>query len=215
MLEILGNKNSFINQLIAELRDVDIQRDSMRFRKNLETMGELFGYEISKKLEYTDKDVQTSFGNVSVPVLKDFPVLITILRAGLPLHQGLLNIFNRSQNGFISAFRKYNKDEEFTSKIEYVSCPDINSKTIILSDPILATGNTVVEAIKQLEDFGTPESIHVVTVICSEESIENIKKNFSRKKLTLWTVAIDDELTAKAYLVPGLGDAGDLAFGDK
>lgn len=215
MLEILGNRNSFIDQLIAELRDVDIQRDSMRFRKNLEILGEIFGYEISKKLDYIDKEVQTSFGNTTVPVLKEFPVLITILRAGLPLHQGLLNIFNRSQNGFISAFRKYNKDEEFTSKIEYVSCPDIANRTIIISDPILATGNTIVEAIKQLEDCGVPSQIHIATVICSEESIENIKKNFSRKQLTLWTVAVDDELTAKAYLVPGLGDAGDLAFGDK
>jgi len=215
MLEILGNNRTIFDQLLAELRDVDIQKDSLRFRKNLEMIGELFGYEISKKLLYTNREVNTSLGVATVPVLQEYPVLVTILRAGLPMHQGLLNIFNRSQNGFVSVYRQYNPDEDFVSRREYVSCPDLTGKTLIISDPIIATGESVVKALKELYNKGKPKHTHIVTVICSEESIENIKRNFSRSGITVWTVAVDDELTARAYLVPGLGDAGDLAFGNK
>ena len=215
MLEILGHKNSILDQIIAELRDKDIQSDSLRFRKNMELSGSIMAYEISKTLEYKTTEVSTTLGVTNVPVLIEYPVLITILRAGLPLHQGLLSVFNRSSNGFISSYRQTNKNEEYVSKVEYISSPEISNKVIIVSDPVMATGNSVVEALKELFNIGNPSYTHIVTTICSEESIHNIKRNFSRKSITIWTIAVDDELTASAYLVPGLGDAGDLAFGNK
>lgn len=214
MLKILGNKNTIIDHFIAQLRNAEVQTDSLRFRRNLERIGEIFAYEISKELEYTEKEVSSTLGTSQVPVLKTEPVLITILRAGLPLHQGMLNIYDKAQNGFISAYRKYDK-EEFTIKIEYVSCPDITGKVVILSDALMATGESVAQAMHELTAHGDPKHIHVVSVLAAEEGIERIKKTFSDKKVSIWVGAVDSEMTAKAYLVPGLGDAGDLAFGSK
>ncbi len=215
MIEIIGNRNTVLDQYIAELRDVNIQKDRLRFRKNLKRVGEIFGYEISKKLVYEQKEVNTELGSAMVPVIKDYPVLVTILRAGLPIQQGLLNIFDHAQNGFVSTYRESAKDEDFTIQVEYVSCPDINNKTLIISDAMMATGESMVKALKEVYSYGQPTHTHVVSVLCSEEGIENIRRNFSKKELSIWTAAIDDEITAQAILVPGLGDAGDLAFGNK
>ncbi len=215
MVENLGNNNTLLDQYIAEIRDAEIQKDSSRFRKNLERIGEIFAYEISKKLEYEKKEVNTTLGVAEVPMLKYNPVLVTLLRAGLPIQQGLLNFFDRSENGFVSVFRKSNKEEEFTLHIEYVSCPDISGKILILSDAMIATGESVVNALKEIFSNGEPLHTHIVTVLASEEGIERIKKSFSKTAMTLWVGAIDHEITARALLVPGLGDAGDLAFGAK
>lgn len=215
MIEILGNKNTILDQYIAELRDINIQKDRFRFRKNMERVGEIFGYEISKKLEYENKEVDTELGSASVPVLKNDPVLVTILRAGLPIQLGLLNIFDKAQNGFISTYRESAKDEDFTIQVEYVSCPDINHKILIISDAMMATGESMVKALKEVYSCGKPLHTHVVSILISEEAVENIRRNFSKQNLTIWTAAIDDEITAQAFLVPGLGDAGDLAFGEK
>lgn len=214
MIKVLGGQNTLLDHYIAEVRDVEVQKDSLRFRHNMRRMGEIFAYEISKTLEYTDKEVITSLGEAQVPVLVEYPVLITILRTGLPIQQGLLSYFDKSQNGFISAYRKYEKGD-FEIQIEYVSCPDISGKTIIVSDAMLATGESVVKALRELLNTGKPKHIHVVSILAGEEGVEKLKKTFAREKITLWVGAIDSELTAQAYLVPGLGDAGDLAFGEK
>jgi len=215
MIINLGSQISVINQFISELRDVEVQKDSMRFRRNLERCGEIFAYEISRKLDYEDKEVITSLGVANVPMLKDYPVLGTILRAGLPLHQGLLNVFDKSENAFVSAYRKHRKDGEFTIKIEYISSPELTDRILILSDPMLATGLSVSLAYKELMGRGKPRHTHFVSVLASTQGVEYIKKHFSKTDVTLWVGAIDDELTAQAYIVPGLGDAGDLAYGKK
>jgi uracil phosphoribosyltransferase len=215
MIINLGSQVSVINQFISELRDIEVQKDSMRFRRNLERCGEIFAYEISRKLEYEEKDVITSLGVANVPVLKEYPVLGTILRAGLPLHQGLLNVFDKSENAFVSAYRKHRKDGEFTIKIEYISSPDLTDRILVLSDPMLATGLSVSLAYKELLGRGKPKHTHIVSVLASTQGVEYIKKHFSKTDVTLWVGAIDDELTAQAYIVPGLGDAGDLAYGKK
>jgi uracil phosphoribosyltransferase len=211
----LGKQNSVFNSFLAELRNVNVQNDSMRFRRNLERIGEIFAYEISKKLEYVPVDVETPLGIAHMNLLKDQPVLATILRAGLPLHQGMLNYFDRAENAFVSAYRKYDADEEFVIKLDYVSSPSLEKKVLILSDPMLASGGSFIASLKGLLDKGQPSHIHLVSVLASEEGIRNIKKHFSLKNITIWTGSVDDELTAKAYIVPGLGDAGDLAFGKK
>ncbi len=213
-VRILGKGNSIFNQFISEIRDQKIQRDSMRFRRNMERMGEIFAYEISKHLTYETKLVSTPLGISKVPVLKDQPVLGTILRAGLPLHQGLLNYFDRAENAFVSAYRKHGKDGSFKIKIEYLSSPGIENKVLILSDPMLATGSSMVLSYEAMLNRGTPRCTHIVSAIASTEGLEYAKKNLP-SGLTLWVGAVDDELTAQAYIVPGLGDAGDLAFGEK
>jgi uracil phosphoribosyltransferase len=215
MIINLGTQLSVLNQFIAELRNAEIQKDSMRFRRNLERCGEIFAYEISRKLEYEDHEVVTSLGSATIPLLVHYPVLGTILRAGLPLHQGLLNIFDKSENAFVSAYRKHRKDGEFTIKIEYISAPDLTDRVLILSDPMLATGLSVSLAYKELLARGKPSHTHIVSVLASVEGVEYMKKHFSSSDVTLWVGAIDDELTAQAYIVPGLGDAGDLAYGKK
>jgi len=215
MINEIGKNNSIFNTFLAELRDVNLQKDSMRFRQNLERMGEIFAYEISKVLEYKKVDIETPLGEAHMSVMAEQPVLATILRAGLPLHQGILNYFDRAQNAFISAYRKYDADEDFVIKLNYVSSPNIQDKVLILTDPMLATGGSIVASLKGIFEKGTPKHTHVVCVLASEEGIKTIKKTFSTKNMTLWIGAIDDELTAKAYIVPGLGDAGDLAYGDK
>jgi len=215
MIINLGSQVSVINQFISELRDVEVQKDSMRFRRNLERCGEVFAYEISRKLDYQDKEVVTLLGVANVPMLTEYPVLGTILRAGLPLHQGLLNVFDKSENAFVSAYRKHRKDGEFTIKIEYISSPELTDRILILSDPMLATGLSVSLAYKELIARGKPKHTHFVSVLASTQGVEYIKKHFSKTDVTLWVGAIDDELTAQAYIVPGLGDAGDLAYGKK
>jgi len=215
MVNVLGEKNSIINQFIAEIRDSEIQKDSLRFRKNFERIGEIFAYEISKELEYEKKEIITPLGVAEVPKLKTYPVLATILRAGLPLHQGLLNFFDGSENAFVSAYRYHYKDGQFDIRVEYTSSPDLKDKVLILADPMLATGASLVLTHKSLLEKGKPAHTHIVTIIASVQGVEYIKKNFSAKNTTLWVGAIDDELTAQAYIVPGLGDAGDLAYGIK
>lgn len=215
MIRELGKTNSVFNQFLSEVRDAQIQQDRFRFRRNMERMGEIFAYEISKELIYNDKEVVTSLGTAHMKVLREQPLLATILRAGIPLHQGMLNFFDQADNAFISAYRKYDADEEFVIKLEYISSPSPESKVLIISDPMLATGGSLVASIKGLLEKGKPREIHVVSVLSSHEGIEVLKKKFSRYKLTIWTGCIDEELTAKAYIVPGLGDAGDLAYGKK
>ncbi len=211
----LGKSNSLFNQFISEIRDQTIQTDSMRFRRNLERVGEIFAYEISKKMEYIKTEVSTPLGIAKMEVLKDQPVIASILRAGLPLHHGVLNYFDRSENAFISAYRKYRKDGTFQIKFEHISCPPINDKEIILVDPMMATGASMVLAYKAMLQKGTPKHTHIVSIIASKEGIEHLQNNLVGKNVTIWAGAIDDELTVKSYIVPGLGDAGDLAFGGK
>jgi len=215
MIKDLSKNNSILNQYVAELRDVDIQKDSMRFRKNMERIGEMIAYEISKTVEYQSEDVETPLGVSSVPKLKEKIVCSTILRAGLPFHQGLLNVFDSAESAFITAYRKHKKDGIFEIEIEYVSSPDLNDKVVILSDPMLATGSSMYLAYKALLEKGTPKHTHIISILSSLQGINYMKKKLPSQNVTLWTTAIDDELTAKAYIVPGLGDAGDLAFGSK
>ena len=214
MIHELGKENTILNQFIAEMRDVEVQNDQMRFRKNLERSGEICAYEISKKLEWIKKDVTTPLGISSVSVLKYQPVIATILRAGLPFHQGMLNFFDKAENAFISAYRKHNKDGSFNVQVEYMSCPDLNGKILILCDPMLATGVSIELVFKAMKRNGIPKHIHIASVIASRQGVDYIKKNLPTN-ISIWCCAIDDELTAQSYIVPGLGDAGDLAFGNK
>ncbi len=211
----LSQQQSLVNHLVAEIRDVEIQKDSLRFRRNIERIGEIFAYEISKSLVYEDKRVKTPLGTLICPVLAEQPVLATILRAGLPLHQGLLNYFDRAENTFISAYRKHHEDDDsFEVEIEYLSSPSIENKTVILCDPMLATGSSMVLAFKAMLDRGTPRHTHVVAVIASEEGLEYTRSRLP-DNVSYWVAAVDNELTARKYIVPGLGDAGDLAYGEK
>jgi len=207
--------NSILNQFISEIRNIDVQTDSMRFRRNMERIGEIFAYEISKNLTYESKLIKTSLGELDMMVPKNNVVVASVLRAGLPLHNGILNYFDGAQNAFISAFRKYHKDGSFDIQFGYLSSPNIEDKVLILSDPMLATGSSMVLAYKSMLEKGKPSHTHIVSVIASKEGVDYLKKNIPDKNHTLWLGAIDDELTAKAYIVPGLGDAGDLAYGAK
>jgi uracil phosphoribosyltransferase len=215
MINILGEQSSILNEFIAELRDSEIQKDPMRFRKNLERIGEIFAYEVSKHLEYTSREVITSLGSAEVPVLKEQPVVATILRAGLPMHQGILNYFDRAQNAFVSAYRRHHKSGKFDVQVEYASSPSLENKVLILSDPMLATGSSMYLTYKQLLENGKPKHTHIVTIIGSVQGVEYLNRHISNDEFTLWAAAIDDELTAQSYIVPGLGDAGDLAYGSK
>ena len=209
----LSDTNSLLAIWISEIRDVQIQTDRLRFRRNLERIGEVAAYEISKQLKYSDKEVQTPLGTSVCPALIEQPVLATILRAGLPLHQGLLNFFDRADNAFISAFRKHNRDGSFEISLDYISCPEIENRVVIISDPMLATGSSLVKTIQYLREEGRPSQIHVVAAIACTVGIEYVQR--SEPHVKIWCGAIDEELTAKGYIVPGLGDAGDLAYGYK
>ena len=211
----LGQKNSVLNKFVAQMRDREIQKDSMRFRRNLERLGEIFAYEISQTLNASSKDVVTPLGIASVPVYDDRLVVATILRAGLPLHQGLLNYFDDAQNAFVAAYRKYDKGEGFHIEIEYASTPDLKDKVLILADTMLATGASLEIALKKLWEEGEPEHTHLVCPIASAYAVEYLQKNLPVDKVTLWVATIDEELTSHSYIVPGLGDAGDLAYGIK
>ncbi len=211
----LGENNSILNRFVAEIRDKEIQKDSLRFRRNLERIGEIFAYEISKTLTYTVKEVATPLGIANCSVPEENLILATILRAGLPLHNGLLNYFDKAQNAFIAAYRKYGKDNKFTIQIEYVSSPTVEGKTLVLADTMLATGSSLVLAYNKLCEHGEPAHTHIVCPIASEYSLGYLSKQLPHKKVTLWVAAIDEELTNKSYIIPGLGDAGDLAYGSK
>lgn len=213
MAFILNEVSSIANHFLAELRDAEIQQDSMRFRKNMERLGEIFAYEISKTFRYTDTDFETSLGTATVKVLNDLPVLATILRAGLPLHQGLLNYFDKSDSAFISAYRKTTKGHDFIIKMEYLSAPSLNDKIVIITDPMIATGQSMVLCCKELLSQYEIKELHIVGIIATKVGLEHVKANLPKAKL--WIGVIDEELTTKSYIVPGLGDAGDLAFGPK
>lgn len=214
-IRILGQENSLFNQFIAELRDVEIQRDSMRFRRNLERIGEIFAYEISKTMQFEERSVTTPLGELQMNFISEQLVLATILRAGLPLHQGLLNYFDRAENAFVSAFRKHYRDGSMEIQVDYMSAPDLTGKTLILADPMLATGRSMELVYNELITSGKPYHTHIVAVISSVQGIEFLKKRLSPRNCTLWIGAVDEELTAQSYIVPGLGDAGDLAYGVK
>jgi len=209
----LSTECSLVCEWISEIRDVQIQSDRMRFRRNLERIGEIAAYEISRHLVYEEKEIQTPLGISQCKVLKEQPVLATILRAGLPLHQGLLNYFDKADNAFISAYRKHKLDGSFEISLDYISCPELENRVVIISDPMLATGSSLVKTIQYLRDEGHPREIHVVAAIACSVGIEYVQR--SEPKVKIWCGDIDEELTAKGYIVPGLGDAGDLAFGTK
>ena len=212
----VGATNTIINNYIAELRNVEVQGDRMRFRRNLERIGELIAYEISKTLDYETVSVTTPLGEKEMNILVEQPVLATIMRAGLPLHQGFLNIFDKADNAFIAAYRKYDKNEDFEIRIEYYSAANIDGRVLMLVDPMLATGSSLVQCLEGLlHEEMMPKKLHLVAVIASAEGVDYVKKKLRKYDATLWVGNIDDELTAKAYIVPGLGDAGDLAYGEK
>jgi uracil phosphoribosyltransferase len=209
----LSASHSLLSNWVSELRNTDVQADRMRFRRNLERIGEVIAYEISKEMPWEEKEVTTPLGTSTCQVLKEQPVLATILRAGLPLHAGMLNYFDRADNAFISAYRKHKRDGSFDIQLEYVSCPNLENRILILSDPMLATGSSLVKTIHMLRDEGVASQVHVVAAIACTVGIEYVRREQPHVKI--WCGAIDEELTAKGYIVPGLGDAGDLAYGEK
>ena len=209
----LSQDYSILCDWVAEIRDQSVQTDRMRFRRNLERIGEIAGYEISRLLPFEEIEIQTPLGYASSKMLKTQPVLATILRAGLPLHQGLLNVFDKADNAFISAYRKHEADGSFEISMSYITSPDLENRVLIISDPMLATGSSMVKTIQQLRSEGNPAEIHIVTAIACTVGIEYLRRALPTCKI--WCGAIDDELTAKGYIVPGLGDAGDLSFGSK
>jgi len=213
MIINLSRDHSLISNWIAELRDVDLQNDRMRFRRNLERIGEIAAYEISKLLPSVEAEVQTPLGIANCKILKQQPVLATILRAGLPLHQGLLNYFDKADNAFVSAYRKHDNEGSFEINLEYISCPEMEDRILIVSDPMLATGASLIKTVQYLKDEGQPAGIHIVVAIACTVGLEYVRREIP--KATIWCGDIDDELTAKGYIVPGLGDAGDLAYGSK
>lgn len=210
----LGESNSIFNQFISEIRNIEIQNDRMRFRRNCERMGEIFAYEISKRLDYESNPIKTPLGIANINLVDKQPILATILRAGLPLHQGLLNYFDNADNAIISAYRKHKKDGTFVIESNYLASPSIENRTVILSDPMLASGASIVEIYKLLLTKGIPKKVHIVALIASKEGLAFVERNLP-KDITLWVGAIDEELTAQSYIIPGLGDAGDLAYGIK
>lgn len=209
----LSEKHSLVNNWISELRDTEVQHDRMRFRRNLERIAEICAYEISKKMPWEEKEITTPLGTSNSMVLKEQPVLATILRAGLAMHNGLLNYFDKADNAFISAYRKHNPDGTFDIRLEYMSCPDIEDRIVIISDPMIATGSSLVKSIEFLKEEGSIKELHIVCAIACTVGLEYVKRAYP--KATIWCGDIDDEITAKGYIVPGLGDAGDLAFGAK
>jgi uracil phosphoribosyltransferase len=215
MITIVNKHNSIFNQYLSEVRDQEVQKDRMRFRRNLERMGEIMAYEISKTLLYRNQKIQTPLGIAEENVLAVYPAITSVLRAGLPLHQGLLNVFDKSPNGFVAAYRNYEKDGSFHINVEYVSCPDINNQVLIIADAMLASGSSLELTYHALLERGTPTHTHIVVLIASKEGLNYLRKKLPEQKISIWVGALDDELTVKSYIVPGLGDAGDLAFGEK
>ena len=216
MLHILDRQNSLLNNFIAQLRDREIQRDSMRFRRNIERVGELTAMEISRELNYRPVTVETPLGRAEVMTISDTVVLATILRAGLPFHQGLLNYFDDAENAFVSAYRKSAPDGGFAIKVEYISCGSLEGKTLILADPMLATGSSLVCAYEALcAKGGQPVHTHFASVLASRQGVDYVLNHTDAGRVSLWCATVDGELNERKYIVPGLGDAGDLAFGEK
>lgn len=214
-VNVLSKQNSIFSCFMRELRDLSVQKDRMRFRKNLERCGEIMAYEVSKQLNYKEEQIKTPLGEAAVNVLDQQPVLATVLRAGLPLHHGLLNYFDAADNGFISAYRKHHKGNSFEIEVEYASCKSLEGRTLLLADPMLASGNSMLLSYRTLiDDFGAPDHTHIIAVIASAEGVDFIESELG-DQVTIWVGDVDDEMTAQSYIVPGLGDAGDLAFGDK
>jgi uracil phosphoribosyltransferase len=207
--------NSILNQYVAEIRDVKVQSDRLRFRRNIERIGEIMAYEMSKSLRFSEKRVQTPLGVAPVQTPDNELVISTILRAGLPFHQGFLNVFDRAENAFVSAYRKYTDNENFDIHIEYIASPRIDGKTLIITDPMLATGGSMELSYRAMLTKGEPAEVHIASVIASRQAIEHVKRVFPDAKTTVWCAAIDPELNEHSYIVPGLGDAGDLAYGEK
>jgi uracil phosphoribosyltransferase len=209
----LSQEHSLMSNWISELRNVDVQNDRLRFRRNLERIGEIAAYEISKEMPWEEREIQTPMGIHNSKVLQQQPILATILRAGLALHSGMLNYFDKADNAFISAYRKHHRDGSFEISLEYMSCPSLDDRIVIISDPMLATGASLVKTIHHMRDEGNPSQIHFVCAIACTVGIEYVEREAGDVKI--WCGDIDDELTAKGYIVPGLGDAGDLAYGTK
>ena len=214
MIINLSQHHSLVSNWIAEIRDVNIQSDRLRFRRNLERIGEVAAYEISKKLPFVHVETQTPLGIHNSKVISEQPVLATVLRAGLPLHNGMLNYLDKADNAFISAYRKHHRDGSFEISLDSMSCPSLNDRIVIISDPMLATGSSLVKTIMYMKEEYTPKEIHIVCAIASATGIDCIKRECGAD-ITIWCGDIDEELTAKGYIVPGLGDAGDLAYGTK
>ena len=211
----LGDTNSILNKVVAELRDVDIQKDSLRFRRNVERIGEIMAYEISKEFHYSTKDIQSPLGIAPMNTPDDRIVISTILRAGLPFHQGFLRYLDNAENAFVSAYRKYKDRLNFDIHIEYIASPRLTGKTLIISDPMLATGSSMELAYEALLTKGVPGHVHVASIISSKQALEYLQKKMPDDKTTIWIAALDNDLDDHSYIVPGLGDAGDLAFGEK
>jgi len=209
----LSEQHSLVNNWVSELRSVEVQTDRMRFRRNLERIAEVAAYEISKELPWEETEIQTPLGIASCKTLKEQPVLATILRAGLAMHNGMLSYFDRADNAFISAYRKHHPDGTFEISLEYMSCPELEDRIVIITDPMLATGSSLVKTIHYMKEEGAPKQIHIVVAIACTVGIEFVQRE--QPDVKIWCGEIDDELTAKGYIVPGLGDAGDLAFGTK
>lgn len=210
-----NESNSILNQYVAEIRNVEVQNDRLRFRRNIQRIGEIMAYEISKTFSYSVKDIKTPLGIAPVSTPDNQLVISTILRAGLPFHQGFLSYFDDAENAFVSAYRKYKDTLKFDIHIEYIASPRIDGKTLIITDPMLATGGSMELSYQAMLTKGHPAEIHVVSVIASQKAVEYIVSVFPEDKTTIWCAAIDPELNDHSYIVPGLGDAGDLAYGEK
>ncbi len=213
MMHILSNEVSLVNSWINELRNVDVQTDRMKFRRNMERIGEIAAFEISKKLDYKEMEITTPLDKIKVKEIAVQPVITTILRAGVPLFQGILNYFDKADCGFVAAYRKHDMNDYFSIKQDYLTCPNIEGRPLIVADPMLATGASLIEALKDLLTHGKPSQIHIVAAIASRQGAEAIRTAYPEAHI--WIGAIDEELTSKGYITPGLGDAGDLSFGEK
>lgn len=210
----LAHSSSVLNHFISEIRDVEVQKDSMRFRRNLERIGEILSYELSKELNFSQNTVKTPLGEKNISLISDKLVLCSVLRAGLPLHQGILNYFDQIENAFISAYRHHSSPEKFDIKVEYLASPSLDQKILILADPMLATGSSLVAVYDTLKKLGHMEQVHIISVIAAQKGIDFVAAHFP-ENCHLWVATVDEKLNSKGYIVPGLGDAGDLAYGDK
>jgi len=213
MIFVLNKTNTVANSFLAEMRDVNVQQDKQRFRRNQEKLGEILAYEISKTFKYSPEEIQTPLGTCTLQLPVEAPVLGAILRAGLPFHQGFLNYFDKSESAFITAYRKVRRTGDFVIRIDHIATPNLDGKTLILCDTMLATGQSIVEVCKEMMATYKIASLHIAAVIASAEGIQHVRANLPKAKI--WVCAVDEEMTSKSYIVPGLGDAGDLAFGEK
>lgn len=216
MLKVLDRENSILNRYVSELRDVNIQQDKVRFRTNLERIGRIMAYEISKTMKYSPVTIGTPLGQTNIMLPEDSVVLATILRSGLPFHAGFLEMFDQAESSFISAYRKYHKDGSYSIEMDYISSCSLEGKTLIIIDPLLATGASSVNAFNALtQEAGSPNEVHFASVVATQTGVEHIVKHLAARKVTIWTASLDQELTARSYIVPGIGDVGDLSFGKK